>query len=106
MPRPIHRPLAGLLIGAALFASAAARAQAPAIDHVEPPFWWAGMHDQRLQLMIHGPAIADLEPALDYPGVRIAQVTRVANRNYVFIDRVVDAKAAPGTLRLDFRGKG
>jgi hypothetical protein len=55
------------------------------------------MHDQRLQLMVHGPAIADLEPALDYPGVRIAQVTRVANRNYLFIDLAVDGKAAPGS---------
>jgi glycosidase len=106
MPRALPRFLASLFIGASLFASAAAHAQAPAIDHVEPPFWWAGMHDQRLQLMIHGPAIAELEPALDYPGVRIAQVTRVANRNYVFIDLLVGEKAAPGTLRIDFRGKG
>jgi glycosidase len=106
MPATIRRTLASLLLGTAFLASGAARAQAPAIDHVDPPFWWAGMHDQRLQLMIHGPAIADLEPALDYPGVRIAQVTRVANRNYLFIDLVVDGKAAPGSLRIDFRGKG
>lgn len=106
MPATIRRTLASLLIGTAFLASGAARAQAPAIDHVDPPFWWAGMHDQRLQLMIHGPAIADLEPALDYPSVRIAQVTRVANRNYLFIDLVVDGKAAPGSLRIDFRGKG
>lgn len=106
MPATIRRTLVSLLIGTAFLACGAARAQAPAIDHVEPPFWWAGMHDQRLQLMIHGPAIADLEPALDYPGVRIAQVTRVANRNYLFIDLVVDGKAAPGSLRIDFRGKG
>lgn len=106
MPRPLPRLLASLFLGAALLATATAQAQAPAIDHVEPPFWWAGMHDQRLQLMIHGPAIAELEPALDYPGVRIAQVTRVANRNYLFIDLVVGDKAAPGALRIDFRGKG
>jgi glycosidase len=106
MPRAIRRTLTGILIGTALFATGAACAQAPAIDHVEPPFWWAGMQEQRLQLMVHGPAIAELEPALDYPGVRIAQVTRVANRNYLFIDLVVDSKAAPGSLRIDFRGKG
>jgi neopullulanase len=102
----VRRILAGLLVGTALFATGAVQAQAPAIDRVDPPFWWAGMHDQRLQLMVHGPAIAELDPALDYPGVRIAQVTRVANRNYLFIDLVVDGKAAPGSLRIDFRGKG
>jgi glycosidase len=110
MTGPIRQTLGSILIGTAFLAAAAAsstvHAQAPAIDHVDPPFWWAGMHDQHLQLMVHGPAIAELEPALDYPGVRIAQVTRVANRNYVFIDLIVDGKAAPGTLQLDFRGKG
>ena len=110
MPAHFRRTLASLLIGTAFLAAAAvplaARAQAPAIDHVEPPFWWTGMQDQRLQLMVHGPAIADLEPALDYPGVRIAQVTRVANRNYVFIDLIVDGKAAPGDVRIAFAGKG
>ncbi|CAH0140937.1 Neopullulanase [Massilia sp. Bi118] len=107
MPAPFRPTLSSILIliGAALFATGTAYAQAPAIDRVEPPFWWAGMHDQRLQLMVHGPAIAELEPALDYPGVRIAQVTRVANRNYVFIDLVVGEKAAPGSIRIDFRGK-
>jgi glycosidase len=105
MPTPFRLALSSIFIGAALFATGAAYAQAPAIDRVEPPFWWAGMHDQRLQLMVHGPAIAELEPALDYPGVRIAQVTRVANRNYVFIDLVVGEKAAPGSIRIDFRGK-
>lgn len=106
MPGTIRHTLSSILIGTALLATGAARAQAPAIDRVEPPFWWAGMHEQRLQLMVHGPAIADLEPALAYPGVRIAQVTRVANRNYLFIDLVVDPKAAPGSLRIDFSGKG
>jgi glycosidase len=106
MPGTIRHTLSSILVGTALLATGAARAQAPAIDHVDPPFWWAGMHEQRLQLMVHGPAIADLEPALAYPGVRIAQVTRVANRNYLFIDLVVDPKAAPGSLRIDFRGTG
>src|SRR5205085_10808773 len=111
MSCPIRSTLASILIGTALLAAAAAssspaRAQAPAIDHVEPPFWWAGMHDKKLQLMVHGPAIADLEPALDYPGVRIAQVTRVANRNYLFLDLVIEDGVAPGSMRIDFRGKG
>ena len=68
---------ATLLLGA----SFAAHAQSPAIDRMEPPFWWAGMQGKQLQLMVHGERIAELEPALSYPGVRIASVTRVPNRN-------------------------
>ena len=41
--------LAALLIGSLGLADAIA---APAaIDHVDPPFWWTGMHDRHLQLI-------------------------------------------------------
>lgn len=76
------------------------------IDHMEPPLWWTGMHNGKLQLMVHGPKIADLEPALSYPGVRIASVSRVANRNYLFIDVDIARDAAPGKLELVFRRDG
>ncbi len=98
--------LAALLLGSLFFTSAgvhAAPAPAP-IDHMDPPFWWTGMHDRRLQLMVHGPAIADLEPAIAYSGVRIAAVTRVANRNYLFIDLDIAPDAQPGDVAIDFRG--
>ena len=97
---------AALLLGS-LFLSGAAVHAAPApaaIDRMDPPFWWTGMHDRRLQLMVHGPAIAELEPAIAYPGVRIAAVTRVANRNYLFIDLEIGADARPGDVAIDFRG--
>ena len=76
------------------------------IEHMEPPLWWTGMHNGKLQLMVHGPKIADLEPALSYPGVRIASVSRVANRNYLFIDVDIAPDAAPGKLDLIFRRGG
>ena len=102
----MHTLFAGLLLGSALLVGApAGAAPAPAaIDHMDPPFWWTGMHDRRLQLMVHGPAIADLEPAVAYPGVRIAAVTRVANRNYLFIDLDIGPDAQPGNVAIDFRG--
>jgi glycosidase len=81
-----------------------AAAQNYSIDHLEPPFWWTGMQAKNLQLMVHGPHIADLDPVLDYPGVRIDSVTRVANRNYVFIDLTVGDQAAPGKFDITFRG--
>jgi glycosidase len=101
----MHIRLASFL-AIALFAAHATAAPAPAIDRVEPPFWWAGMHERQLQLMVHGPAIADLEPTLDYPGVRIERVTRVANRNYVFVDLTIAPNARPGSFTLAFNGDG
>ncbi|HWW69313.1 MAG TPA: glycoside hydrolase family 13 protein [Duganella sp.] len=92
---------AGMLLASLLPALAGAADYR--IEHMEPPLWWTGMHSGKLQLMVHGPKIADLEPALSYPGVRIASVSRVPNRNYLFIDMEIDADAAPGKLELTFR---
>jgi glycosidase len=94
--------LASLLLGA----SFAVHAQTSPIAHMEPPFWWAGMQHKELQLMVHGERIAELEPSLSYPGVRIASVTRVPNKNYLFIDLVVGADARPGSFEIRFAGAG
>ena len=49
------------------------------IEHLEPPFWWTGMADNKLQLMVHGKNISDLEPEFFYPGIEINQVNRLSN---------------------------
>lgn len=92
-----------LVITALLLACSTSQAQDYRIDHMEPPFWWAGMQHKNLQLMVHGKRIADLEPALSYPGVRIERVTRVANRNYLFIDLQVGPDAGAGKFDIVFR---
>jgi glycosidase len=91
------------LLGITALPSAFA-APAPAIDHLEPPFWWAGMASSKLQLMVHGERIADLQPTLDYHGVRIASVSRVANPNYLFIELELDKEVAPGAFDIAFKG--
>ncbi len=96
----MHKILAAALLSALPFI---AHADTYRIDHMDPPLWWAGMHNSSLQLMVHGPQIADLEPALAYPGVRIASVARVANRNYLFVNLEIAPDAAPGAIDLVFK---
>ncbi|MBI5258426.1 MAG: glycoside hydrolase family 13 protein [Burkholderiales bacterium] len=91
-----------LLWLALLLASAGARAAGPAIDRIEPPFWWAGMASPRLQLLVHGPRIAEFTPSLQHPGVQVTGVQRVASPNYLFIDLALAPEARPGTLALRF----
>ncbi len=83
-----------------------AQAQDYRIEHMEPASWWAGMRHQPLQLLVHGKNIADLEPSLTYPGVRITKVHRVANRNYLFVDLHIDATAQPGKFDIAFAAPG
>lgn len=91
-----------LLLSSTSLLAGAAQAQTHSIAHMEPPFWWAGMRHPTLQLMVHGKQIADLEPSLTFPGVRIERVTRVPNRNYLFIDLRIDAEAKPGKFDIAF----
>lgn len=93
------------ILAAALFSALPFIAHAAdyRIDHMEPPLWWAGMHNDQLQLMVHGPKIAELEPALAYPGVRIVSVSRVANKNYMFVNLEIAPEARPGQIDLSFR---
>ncbi|SFL69657.1 glycoside hydrolase family 13 protein [Rugamonas rubra] len=92
-------------LAAALLAAchALAGAQDYRIEQVEPPFWWTGMAHKRVQLMVHGRQIAELEPSLSYPGARIVDVARVANQNYLFITLELAADVAPGTATLRFQ---
>jgi glycosidase len=95
------------LVAAATFANAAsAAAPAPAIEHLEPPFWWTGMQHKGLQLMVHGAGIGQLEPRIDYPGVRLVSSTRVPNANYLFIDLEIGADARPGKFEIVLAGAG
>jgi glycosidase len=95
--------LTALLVAGAF---APAHAQNDRIDHVEPPSWWIGMQHNKLQLMVHGKDIADLEPLIEHPGVQIDSVSRVANRNYMFIDLTISDQAAPGKFDITFRNAG
>ena len=80
---------------------------APAvIDHMEPPFWWAGMQHKGLQLMVHGKDIGRMQAAIDYPGVRLVSTTRVANTNYLFVDLEIAPDAKPGQFDIVFTGDG
>jgi glycosidase len=73
------------------------------IEHVEPMNWWVGMQRPDLQIMVHGEKIAELAPALAYPGVRIVGVERTDNPNYLFINLNIGKAAKPGELDLQFR---
>jgi neopullulanase len=78
---------------------------AAGLQHVEPPNWWVGMRDTSLQLMLHGPGIAEARPALaPYPGVTLKGSHRASSANYLFIDLDIAPGAQPGELVLDLGG--
>ena len=77
-------------------------APAAGIRHLEPPSWWIGMHNPRLQLMVHGPGLAALRPRLQHPGVRLLGSHPGDSPNYLFVDLEIAPDAQPGLVGLEF----
>jgi len=73
------------------------------VDRVEPMFWWVGMKNPTVQLMVHGQEIAVSEISLNYAGVKIQSVSRQENPNYVFIDLTISPEAKAGSFPILFR---
>jgi hypothetical protein len=86
-----------LLLTGNLFAQ-----QLPALERVEPMNWWVGMKNPKLQLIVHGNNIAERTVKLSYPGVKLTQVHKVENPNYLFLDLDISSSTSPGTFTIAF----
>lgn len=93
---------------AALLVILAANAlgQIPALERIEPAFWWVGMHNPKLQLIVHGDKIAWRAVKLSYPGVKLIRVNKVENPNYLFLDLEISATAKAGAFNIAFSKAG
>lgn len=89
----------------ALFASAVglfARTQIK-IDRIEPEYWFVGMKQTELQLMVYGADIGKAGVALaNYDGVTLKQVVQLDSPNYLLVYLDVAETTQPGTLQLIF----
>ncbi|MGI4021197.1 MAG: glycoside hydrolase family 13 protein [Janthinobacterium lividum] len=81
-------------------------AQIPNLERVEPMFWWTGMKNPKLQLIVHGKNIAARTVKLNYPGVQLAEVHKVENPNYLFLDLEIAASAKSGSFPIVFLASG
>lgn len=72
------------------------------ITHIEPPFWWVGMEDSFLQLMVYGENISNYDVKLETKKISIDEVIFVENPNYLFINLTIPADAQPGFYEIIF----
>lgn len=72
------------------------------IEKIDPPFWYAGMEDNELQLMIYGKDIAHAKVGVSYPGVRISSTVKLESDNYLLVYLTLSDEVKPGTLKLTF----
>jgi len=77
-------------------------AAAVEITRMEPTFWWVGMKNPELQILVYGKDISKSEVQFNYPGVHLKKVVRVDNPNYLFIYVDIDKGTKPGLIKLNF----
>jgi len=56
------------------------------IYHMEPPNWWVDMRSNEFQLMIHGKKVAECEVTIENKDVKILNIKRLSNPNYIVLD--------------------
>ncbi len=71
------------------------------VQKVEPAFWWSGMKNPELQLLVYGKDINNLQPEFAN-GIKIKEVKKVENPNYLFV--TIDTSGIlPGKTKLNFK---
>ncbi len=92
-----------ILLGvlAVSLAGARASAQAPVVDKVDPPGWWAGHSINPVRLLIHGRNLAGA--SLECSHVTCSGVKVSAAGTYVFVDVTIPRQLAPGSYPLLLR---
>lgn len=70
---------------------------------IEPPFWWVGMQDTTLQLLIHGDKIRNLKPEINYENIKISFIYANLNENYLVITIGIPKNTKPGIFKINFK---
>lgn len=75
------------------------------INKIEPLFWWTGMKNPELQLMVYGDHIAEYHPVINDPHVYLKNSVTVESPNYQILYLDI-SKAQPGFFDITFvKGK-
>jgi glycosidase len=89
------------LVSLLFFTTASARAID--VTRVEPSNWWVGMKNSELQIMVYGPNIGRSIVSINYPGIKLKEVAKTTNPNYVFIYITIAKGTKPGNVPVVFK---
>lgn len=74
------------------------------VDRIDPTFWYAGMKNPTVQLMLYGKNIKEAEVTTDYPGATIERIVQLDSPNYLLVYLNLSG-AQPGEMALKVDGK-
>ena len=108
---PVQAQLVGLVMAAraatslAIMAANSNKQNVPGL-RADPTFWFVGMKNPKLQLLLHSPALSgSTATLLTYDGVTLDQTRILESPNYLLLDLSIAATAKPGLLKIELRNK-
>ncbi len=72
------------------------------VDKMDPPYWFVGMKNPSLQIMLYGAGIGDATVTTQSTGVVVDSVVSLESKNYLLVYLNI-ADAQPGKINLDLK---
>lgn len=72
------------------------------IEKIDPPYWWTGMANDTLQLLVSGKNVGNTTLSVDYPGVSLIETVPSDSPNYKLVYLTIAPETVPGTFMLNF----
>jgi glycosidase len=94
----LWRAVSALVLVAA--ATSVCAAQAPSVEKVEPPNWWAGHSINPVRVLIRGKNLSGARVEAVGQGISTGLVRVNDAGTYLFVDVFIDSNAKPGARRL------
>lgn len=73
------------------------------IHRIEPPNWWTGFKNQKLQLLVQHPNIGSATAKISYSGVSLTKSHKADSPNYLFLDLEISKTAKAGNFNITFQ---
>lgn len=96
-----------IIIIISLCLSAAKTQAQQVVQRIEPAFWWVGMSNPELQLLVYGKNLASLNISLaNNQGVELISTMRLKSPNYLVLNLRISPKAKAGSFKVLFKQQG
>ncbi|MCX6151975.1 MAG: alpha-amylase family glycosyl hydrolase [Ignavibacteriales bacterium] len=83
-----------------LFFGGVLLAQSFNVTKIEPPNWWTGMKNNKIQLMVYGENLENISADFGSADLKVTKVNKAENSNYTFIDVEILEDASPAIYKL------
>lgn len=79
--------------------------QAPTVEKIEPPNWWAGMTVNPVRVLIRGTNLNGAAVWTNSSNLRTSNLKPSANGHYLFFDLTIPKNTKPGTYKISIGSK-